>query len=102
MKELNSQQMLELGQRVDRYLNRAITNGPLLKKLQWKATGGHPDQYNPDPLWREAFDAVLLLSHDLGEAAVLLRDVIGYKPVDQSGSVELPSAPVGTWSTHDA
>jgi hypothetical protein len=29
-------------------------------RLEWRATGGHPDKGEPDPIFQEALDAIIL------------------------------------------
>lgn len=89
--KLTATQVLELQTRAEHFLRRAESYSQLMKKLEWKGTGGHPDQHNPDPLWRDAYNAILLLTHDLGQCAVLLGRTVGYNAVDPDGIVPLAS-----------
>jgi hypothetical protein len=41
----------------------------IFRRLEDRATGGHPDHGTPDPIFREAADAILLLRADLGKLA---------------------------------
>lgn len=39
----------------------------IFDKLDWNATGGHPDHGTPDPIFREAADKILLLRARLAD-----------------------------------
>lgn len=51
----------------------------LLERVEWRATGGHPDHGSPDPIFREIFDYMVLEETRLRDKMLAYRTFLSHQ-----------------------